>query len=204
MLRRLSFSILLSALALAGAGCSKPPVEGPQITRVPETFIFDLNASGAALPLGDRSRGDQRGYFSMGRDDTHASIMITEYPGTTTYDQAVAARAAVKERRRNREFGALETLRIDKRPAWGWKSTQTWKGELSSVKYAVVIPYDDLGVTYVVEFYSSQPRFQDSDLMKETLGSFRVKRAGVNYSAVGLALGLGIAFLAAFRHVRRG
>jgi hypothetical protein len=200
--RRALFLTLLPAIALLPAGCSKPLVEGPQITRVPQTFMFDLNPSGAALVLEGRAKGDQRGYFAMGPDDTHASIMITEYRGGTSREQVEQARAAAQAAHRNQEHGPLEVLRIDKQPAWGWLVTQMWKGEIASITYVAVIPYEKPGVTYAVEFYSSHPRFRDKELMKETLQTFRVKQAGVNYGTVGLALALGIGFLAAFNHTR--
>jgi hypothetical protein len=194
--------ILAAILMGSGNGCSKPVLEGGQISKVPEGFFFDANAEAARLVFPDRAKLDQRGYFAM-RDDEHCSIMITEYEGTTEHEAVTTARDRAAEKYSYQDCSEVEPLHIDGQPAWGWLVTQRVKGEISSYKYTAVVSYEDDNLTYTVEFYASDPRYRDPEFQKETVQGFEVQKAGVSYGYVGLAVVLAAGFGAAFRAIRR-
>jgi hypothetical protein len=195
--------IILAAILMgSGSGCSKPVLEGGQVSRVPEGFLFDANASAARLVFPEKSMIDQRGYFTL-RDDDHCSIMITEYQGAATCDEATAARDRAAREYGYQDYGPVEELVIDGQPAWGWLITQHGKDSVSSYNYTAVVPYEEEGLTYTVEYYASNPRFRDPEAQKEIVQRFEVKRAGVSYGYVGLALALTGGFAAALHTIRK-
>lgn len=196
-------AILLSLCALASSGCSRPQVVGPQITRIPPGFMFDANATGARLVFHERPKVDQRGYFYMTRNDEHCSIMITEFAGPTTVEEARAARDHHRRTYGNQEYGAFESFRIDGKEAWGWETRQTYGGELASVAYQAVVSCPERDATYTVEFYAGVDRFMDPDLLRDTARSFRVKEEReVSYGQIGLIAVLGLGLAIGFRRIR--
>jgi hypothetical protein len=203
MRRSVLLCISLIITTLIPAGCSKPVLEGPQITRAPAGFVLDINLEGGSLPLEDRPKIDQIGYLSVGHDYTHASIMITQYDGLTTDYQATKAYEASRAQHVYMEYGKLESLVVDRQPAWAWLVTQRLRGEVSSLTYVTVVSHEEDGATYVVEFYSSRPQFRDEALMKEVVGSFRVKRAGLNMGQLVFAMVLGVGFTVAYRRIQK-
>lgn len=180
---------LLLFLVLWVGGCSKPLIEGSQVRKVPAGFLFDLNASAARLVFPERKMLDQRGYGTLGLNDEHCSIMITEYSGATPYETVHTAYEAVKKKYpHNHRYGPLEPLFIDKQPAWGWLETQIYKGEVSSLKYVAVISHEGEGVTFSVEFYAAEKKYMDEGFMKETIQTFTVKHRGVSYGRIGITV----------------
>jgi len=202
---RLKSSILFVLLALWVVACSRPVLEGAQVTRVPPGFGFDANATVARLVFPDREKMDQRGYFALGPDDVHSDITITEYAGKTTYEQAAAARSAAASKYGYAEYGPLETLLLDGRTAWGWTVTQRARGEVTGLEVVAVVCYPKAGHTFSVEFYSCDSRYMDAELMKKTLAGFTVKN-GKNLSParIGLAGLLVVAVWIAFVRFRPG
>ena len=193
---------LLLFMMLWVGGCSAPRIEGSQVEKVPAGFLFDVNASAARLVLPRREMLDQRGYGTLGLDDEHCSIMITEYSGITTYEAALAAYQAVKEKYpHNHRYGPIEPLFIDKQPGWGWLETQIVKGEVSSLEYVAIISHEEEGVTYSVEFYASENRYMDEAFMKETIQTFSVKHGGVSYGRIGIAVAIFSALGVAVRKI---
>lgn len=195
--------IVLAAILMgSGHGCSKPVLEGGQISDVPAGFLLDINATAARLVFPERKMLDQRGYFAI-RDEDHCSIMITQYQGGTDFERATEARNRAAKKYGYQNYSDVEVLHIDGQPAWGWLVTQYVKGEISSYKYTAVVSYEEDDMTYTVEFYASDPRFRNPELQKEIVQGFEVQKAGVSFGTVGLALVLAAGLGAAFRAVRK-
>lgn len=196
-------SILLSLIVLSVHGCSTPLVVGGQITKIPPGFMFDANATGARLVFHEREMVDQRGYFYMTHDDEHCSIMITEFAGPTSYEEAKSALDYHRSTYPHKKYGALESMQIDGEDAWGWESFQHHKGEATALEYHAIVSYPELNTTYTVEFYAGVNRFMDAQLIKATVGSFAVKKdKEVSYAQIGLAALLVVGFAVGFRKIR--
>lgn len=195
--------ILLSLIVLSTHGCSKPRVAGGQITRVPPGFMFDANAYAARLVFHQRESVDQRGYFYMTHDDDHCSIMLTEFSGPTSYEEAKVALEYHRKTYPGEKYGALESLRIDGQDAWGWESFQQHDGDLTALEYHAIVSYPDLNTTYTIEFYAGVDRFMDSKLIKATVESFAVKKEKeVSYAQIGLIALLVVGFAIGVQKVR--
>lgn len=195
--------ILSIGSSLTLGGCSKPALVGAQVTKAPPHFMFDANATAARLVFHDRPKVDQRGYFYMTRDDEHCSIMITEYAGSTTYEEAKAALEYHRRKYPYPTYGTLESLRVDGRSAWGWMTEQHHKGELSSITFHAVIPYEEEQKTYTVEFYAGVDKFMDEGLLRDTVTSFTVKKdKEVSYGAIGFLAVVVVGVAVGFRKIR--
>jgi hypothetical protein len=196
-------SILLSLIALSTHGCSTPLVVGGQITEIPPGFMFDANATGARLVFHEREKVDQRGYFYMTHDDEHCSIMISEFSGPTSYEEAKSALDYHRTTYPEKKYGALESMQIDGEDAWGWESFQHHKGETTSLEYHAIVSYPELNTTYTIEFYAGVERFMDAKLIKATVGSFAVKKEKeVSYAQIGLIALLVVGFAVGIQKIR--
>lgn len=159
--------VLLAGLA---AGCSREPERG-RIGRAPEGFLFDANATAARHVLPDRELIDQDGWFTAG--DPGSSIMISRYEGAADAAEIEAAHDDLAGRYGYAEYGEIEELTIDRRPAWGWLETQRLDGRLASLAFTAVIPYE--GDTYTVEFSSAEPRFLKAEALRKTVSTFGMR-----------------------------
>ncbi len=165
--------------------------------------MFDTNAYSARLVFHERERVDQRGYFYMTHDDDHCSIMLTEFSGPTSYEEAKAALEYHRTTYPGEKYGVLESLRIDGQDAWGWESLQHHDGDLTALEYHAIVSYPDLNTTYTVEFHAGVDRFMDSKLIKTTVESFAVKKEKeVSYAQIGLIVVLVVGFAIGFQKIR--
>lgn len=172
MFRVCTISLLTLFLGLH-LHCSGPEREGPQIPKVPEGFIYDANASQGRNVFPDARQVRQSAWTTLGEDE-HSSIFFTTYRGAATREEVAAARADQESRYGSyMEYGPLEDLTIDERPAWGWLETQWYREEIASLEYKAVVVYDSL--SYAVEFHSSEPRFMDAATLKALVETFRVR-----------------------------
>jgi len=171
--------------------CTNPTFEGPQIQDPPERFFFDANSTQARNVFPDRDLVRQGAWWSnISDDDENSTIFITTYRGDATADDVVAARKAQADRYSSYlRYGEVEFLRIDGRNAWGWLETQGREGNVSSLEFKAVIPYDT--ITYVVEFHSSEPRFMEPDTLRAVVGTFAIGRREWNLPLILLIVVVG-------------
>jgi hypothetical protein len=174
----------LGAALLVLASCSTPRILDGHIPNPPPGFAFDANASKARNVFPDREIVWQRGYGTLG-EENHCSIFITKFVGTAGSMEIEDARSALAARYPYLEYGPLEELLIDHRPAWGWLETQFYKGELSSLAFKAVVPYDS--VCYAVEFFARDPQYRNPEVLKAAVATFEIGRKEVHYSHVALA-----------------
>ncbi len=158
-------------LLLCLLGCSTPRLDGPNISKPPEGFMFDANASSARTVFPEEYIKRQFGWAKPS-EENYCSIMMTEFSGSVTRTDVQAAKDYL-EKRYNvpQEYSALEVVTIDKREAWGWLETQYYKGELTSLEYVAVISYEDC--CYSIGFYAKDPAFRDLEILREIVCSFR-------------------------------
>jgi hypothetical protein len=171
--KRLALAFLLAVMVTCVPACSRPMREGPNLAGVPAGFHYDENMSSGRPVLPKRVQVGQSGWMSL--DEPSCSITFTEYSGTTTDAELRAAVAEAAQRYRSEDFTPVEPIRIDGREAWGWIETQTYGGQLASVEYTAVIPYDN--VTWAVEYYASNPKLRDPRLQKDLVSSFHYQRS---------------------------
>ena len=171
---------LALGLSLALTACSGPDRPGPNVQDVPKGFAFDANASAARKVFLDAQPLDQSGWFAMNSNDDHSSIMITTYSGQIPEDAIYAARAAHEQRWGRRagstsglDYGPVEEVEIDGHDAFAWEIRQFYKGDLSSIDWVAVVPYED--ETYSVEFHAGMEEHMDPDLIRKTVESFEAK-----------------------------
>jgi hypothetical protein len=168
------FAALL--LVAAATGCDQRPThKGPDVVAVPEGFIYNPGMSAYRNFFGDRRKVLERGYTTASMaDDDQSTITITEYDGPTTAAQVEESVRAEAEH--YADCGPIETLTINKQPAWAWTQTQP-KGapKARSLNYRMVVSYPD--ASYLVEFYATQPRFMDHpERLKQAVMTFKVNR----------------------------
>ena len=162
----------LVVIAALCAGCASPTHEGPRVTDRPDGFAYEPNAHAARKVLIDRESVRQNGYFTLGEPTN--SIIITEYSGSTTREQADASRAAAAAKWTYQDYGQIEDLTIDGRAAWGWLIVQRSQGKESSLEYVAVVAYDHR--TYTIEFHATEASLRRASLLRRTVKSFRVVR----------------------------
>jgi len=168
-------AVAMGLLLVMGASCERPLIDGPQIRKVPDKFLFDANYSAARKVFTDRKPTDQRGYSTMG-EETFSSIVMTEFPRAATYEDAQEALAYDRDKYgQNSEYGPINATIIDKQPAWGWTKTNYYKGKVSSVEYIAVVAYEEQDVTWTVEYSSRIPEQMEFDFLEETVKTFTVK-----------------------------
>jgi len=163
-------------LGLSNGGCSGIDRPGPNVEDVPEGFFFDANASAARKVL-EVEPLDQSGWFAHNANDDHSSIMITTYQGQIDEDTIRAARDTHAQRwgRKSRsvngsDYGSVEEIEIDGQRAWAWEIVQYYKGDLCSIEWTAVVPYED--VTYAVEFFAGMENHMSPELIRKTVYSF--------------------------------
>jgi len=161
-------------------------MEGPQIPDPPFGFIYDANATQARNVFPDREMLSQSAWSTTG--EIHNSIYITCYAGPSTQADVQAARDAQESMYKYLQYGSLEALTIDDRPAWGWLETQYHKGNLSSLEYKAVVSYDD--VSYAVEFFADSPEYLSEAVLRDMVCSFETGKTKIDYAlaAGGLLL----------------
>lgn len=154
------------------AGCVQSLREGPQVPRRPDGFLYDANASAAALVFPARRKLRQFGYFRPA--EPGGSIIVTQYPGATQEHEARHERNRSAKEYAWQEYGGVEHLMIDGRPAWGWTEIQRPSGKTLALGYTAVVSYDD--VTFTVEFNTDDPALFDPIALRESVESFVVAR----------------------------
>jgi hypothetical protein len=168
--------VLAAAAGLAACGPSRLLHEGPDVAIVPAGYVMSPNCSSGRVVFPEREVALQRCYFRMRIDDDgeHGSIVITEFPGDCTRELAEAARAGLAARHRECQYGPLEEMTVDRRPAWGWMESQSLEGEVRALQYKAIVAHEH--ATYSVEFYSSEKRTMDEALMRKVVASFRYQK----------------------------
>ena len=168
---------VVATLAVTAAGCGSPDRPGPNVEDVPHGFFYDANASAARKVFMDVEPLDQSGWFAHNQNDDHSSIMITTYAGQVPEDAIRAARNAHAERwgRRNgstsgSDYGPVEEVEIDGHQALAWEVRQYYKGDLCSIEWVAVVPYEES--TYAVEFFAGMEEYMDPELIRRTVQSF--------------------------------
>jgi len=192
---------LIVVVALLVSGCSSPRVEGGVIPHPPTGFAFDANATQARNVYPGGNQLSQRAWGTFG--EQHDSIYITEYEGSSTRTDAQGARDAQEARYGGyMQYGPLEDLTIDGRPAWGWLETQMYKGRLASLEYKAVVSCDDR--SFAVEFYGSTDEWRDADKLRAVVSTFEIARPKPNMPAIlmGAVIGLGGIVVAARTRTR--
>ena len=176
---------LLVLLLLEAPACVTTAIEGAQIASPPSGLGFDPNCSAARKVLRDRDTVRQRCY--VGRGESPDWITITEFKGTTARRSVEDARTDASQRYRDHVLGALEDIRVDGREAWGWTTSTTYKGKVTSLGYVAVVAYP--AATYSIEFDARSARNMDPALVRSTVRSFTVRRSrDVDWRKVLLAL----------------
>jgi hypothetical protein len=141
--------------------------------------VYSANVDAARHVFPEREVVRQRGYFTHEDEDdpksTHGSLVITEYPGGCTADEAEAARSGLAARIHGDGFGPIEPLTAGRTRGWGWTETYRVNGEEISRTYIAVFPIDQS--TYTVEVYSNDPHLRESARLREIAVSFRLKRS---------------------------
>ena len=100
------------------------------------------------------------------------------------------------------DYGPLEELKIDGRPAWGWLETQYYKEKLASLEYKAVVPYDD--IMYTVEFFTGRDEFMDEAFLRESVCRFEIGRTKVNEAAVTAGFAMALGFVGLLMFLNRG
>lgn len=194
----------LILVLLTGLGaCSTPRFEGPQIQEPPAGFLYDANAYQGRNVFPEREELRQGAWLSrIADDDLHSSIFITVYAGPSSHGDIVAARNRQEERYgANTRYAALEGLTIDERQAWAWLETQMYRGDVASLEYKAVVPYDTM--TCVIEFFTRDPAWRDEAKLRQVVTSFAVGKREVNTPAVVVAAVAGLLGVAVLRRARR-
>jgi len=183
MRKNLILTLTATVALTAAVGCSQPETVDGDITDPPPYFGFDINATQSRRALPDHTLIDERGYSTLGGDE-HSSIHITEYESVATEAEVEKARAGAAARYSHAEYSELMNEFIDGRTAWAWTETQARRktGEILALKYTAIIPYDDR--TFAVEFYTSQEKYMDVAVLQETVRTFEVGEASVNYALI--------------------
>lgn len=171
--KRFALAFLVAVMVTCVPACGRPMREGPNLVGVPAGFHYDENMTSGRPVLPRRVQIGQSGWMTI--EEPSCSIMFTEYSGPTSEAEVLAAVGEAAQRYRNEDFTPVEPIRIDGRDAWGWIETQTYRGELASVEYTAVIPYDD--VTWAVEYYASSPKLRDPRVQKDLVASFHYQRS---------------------------
>ena len=164
----------IATLALGAAGCGPGLREGPNVTGVPEGFLYDENATSGRPVLPNRRLVSQSGWMTL--NEPHCSIMFTEYEGVADAGEISAARSEYARRYTYESYGQLEPLTIDQHAAWGWAESQTYRGQLASLEYTAVVPYED--ATWTIEFFAADPKHRDPAFLKQLVTTFRLGRRG--------------------------
>jgi hypothetical protein len=109
-----------------------------------------------------------------------------------------------KRYRSSTEYGPIEEIRIDGRPAWAYTETSGYEGRTDKVGLTAVVVYKD--VTYSIEFGASTPELQTREKRLEIVQSFQVIKPGSSQGKAFLLSGilLGVATFAAWLLHRKG
>jgi hypothetical protein len=189
-----TLGLIIVPLMLLGPSCTKKPkIYGGYIPNPPSGFIFDLNATQGRNVFKNGDIIYQRAYSNLS-EDNHCSIYITKYDGTVTMYEIQDARDYLAKRYDYLDYSPLEELAIGGRPAWGWLETQYYEGELSSLEYKAVVPYDD--ATYGIEFFAADPKYRDKGTLREMVSTFRIGEDKVDPIRSTLAVLVGFGFAA--------
>lgn len=171
------------------------------MTKVPEDLAFFSSVQSARRPLPKRPVIRQMAYApSPGMDSLKNAIFISEYAGQATLTEVEEARADYAKRyKSSTEYGPVEVIRIDGRPAWAYTETSGYGGKVDKIGLTAIVVYPD--VTYSIEFGASTPEFQTREKRLEIVQSFRVIKPGSSQGKAFLISGilLGIATFVAWR-----
>lgn len=196
--RRLTLSLLPVFVATLVAGCAGLVREGPHVKKAPDGLGYLSSLESARPVLPGRTKVSQSGYLENG--EPPEMIVLTRYAGTTTREEAQAARDETEARYgRGGGYGPLEELEIDGRTAWGWTIEQrdSQTGALWSREFTAVVPYDD--ETWAIEYASHRDPDWEAESLRTVVASFTVVRRGATdlviytvLAAIALAIGWAI------------
>lgn len=188
--RRLSSPAAL-LVPLMALGCDVPNFAGPQIQNPPPAFTMknDLSQDRPMFPERDGLYHVAWVEASWGH---FSGIYIDGYAGTSGIQDVEDARLAAIEAARGEraEFGELEEILIDGRPAWGWG--EVWRLPNNGVRYVIfraAVPYDT--VTYAVDFRTGDPNLKaHPDSLRTIVASFAIGRTEWNYPLIAIIAGV--------------
>lgn len=185
----MSRSLLVVIVALAGLACITSAIEGPQLQAPPPQFgMHDdcqaltpgfedwTRATRDGLPMGQRCYGLVR--------EPPATITITAFEGPTTRDEVEAVVASQQQvDAQGYEYSDLTETVIDGRPAWGWMRVSE-----ASRKYQAVVSHED--VTFLLDFYTADPKYFDEAFLASTVASFKRHPKGATHLTLTLVAGV--------------
>ena len=187
--RRLRPAALVASLVVAG--CQVPRFQGPQIQNPPDAFTMKNDVSQERRMFPDRDLVFHAAWIEASWGH-FSGIYINGHLGTTTILDVEAARQAAIEAARGEraEFGEIEEIQVDGRPAWGWG--EEWRLPNNGLRYAVfraAVPYDT--VTYAVEFRTGDPILKTHpDSLRTIVASFAIGKTRWNYPVIAIVAGL--------------
>lgn len=165
---------VLGVVFVVAASCAGPLYDrpGPMIPSPPPGFAYAPNVDGGRSIFPGRRKLTQRAYVAPG--EPYSAIVITEFEGASSREDALRARGELERRFRMEEYGPLEDIEIDGRDGWAWLETSAYRGDVSSREYKAVIAYEDR--TFTVEFHTSDPAYIDPAFLRSTVATFIVNR----------------------------
>jgi len=180
-------------LALFAMGCRPPNFRGPQIQDPPPAFTIKNEVEQTRRMFPDRDVTYHAAWVEASWGN-FSGIYINGHPGSTTIQDVEGARlAAIEDARTSTaeriEFGELEEIRVDGRPAWGWG--EVWRLPNEGVRYVVfraAVPYDT--VTYAVDFRTGDPMLKaHPDSLRTIVASFAIGRTEWNIPLIAILAG---------------
>lgn len=196
------------ALVTSGVtGCVSPSVPGYQVRAVPKGFLFTANANTGANPLPDREMLSHGVWFGdIESFEPRSSIYITRYAGAVSIEEARAVRDVQAGKYGNPasiDYGQVETVTIDGRPAFTWMETRYDEHDaVRSREYQAVIPTDT--VSYLVAFSTRAAPRLHPDSLTRVVHSWGPGKTEVLWGPIKIAVALLLGLAALFVYKARG
>lgn len=181
-------------LPLTAGGCRLPNFRGPQIQDPPPAFTIKNEVEQTRRMFPDRDVSYHAAWVEASWGN-FSGIYINGHPGATTIQDVEAARLAAIDAARTGtaeriEFGEIEEIRVDGRPAWGWG--EVWRLPDDGVRYVVfraAVPYDT--VTYAVDFRTGDPILKSRpDSLRTVVASFAIGKTEWNVPFLVIVAGV--------------
>jgi hypothetical protein len=198
---------VLALLTSGVIGCVSSSVPGYQLRAVPRGFLFTANVTPGTTPLPDRemlSHGVWLG--DIVTFEPQSTIDVTRYAGAVSIEESRAVRDAQASkygRPASIDYGEVETVTIDGRPAFAWMETRYDEhGAVRSMEYQAVIPTDT--VSYLVAFSTSAAPRLHPDSLTRVVQSWGPGRTEVLWGPITVAVALLIGLAALLVYKARG
>jgi len=188
-------AVWLLLLSLIWA-CDRPDFEGPQLQEPPDGFVRQPDSRAARSMFAYLAEVHHDAWVQS--EPPHSTIRINGYAQVLGLPEVMAARDSMQAHAAdpNIEFGEVEPLTIDGRPAWGWEERIGGSARLLPwMAYRVMIPYDD--VSYAVEFTTEDPAFTAGApaSLSGVVATFAIGETDYNWPLILIAIAL-LAFAA--------